>query len=268
MLEQPIRTKVLITVLTYPTPSTKYKEIVCTGGVTESGEWIRLYPIDYRYLNPNHKFHKYQWIEIDLYPKGTAGDIRPESRRPVMESIRILGDPIPTDKNWRLRCSIIDKMPHRTLNEFKRLYDEDRTSMGIVKPIKVFDIKISEDNKEWTEKQRAIIKQINIFDISPKELRKIPYKFQYIFECEDSEKPHTALITDWELGVLFLKESKRLGSDEQAAQSVKNAFLNKVCAPDRDPRFFMGTVYPHNTWIVVGVFWPPKSLNMQVNLFN
>ena len=33
------KTKVLITVKTYPTVSTKYDELVCTAGITESGEY-------------------------------------------------------------------------------------------------------------------------------------------------------------------------------------------------------------------------------------
>ena len=34
--------RVLIMVKTYPIPSDKYDELVCTAGVTESGEFIRL----------------------------------------------------------------------------------------------------------------------------------------------------------------------------------------------------------------------------------
>lgn len=41
--------KVLITVMTYPHPSRGYQELVCTAGVTDAGEWVRLYPVDYRY---------------------------------------------------------------------------------------------------------------------------------------------------------------------------------------------------------------------------
>jgi hypothetical protein len=33
--------KVLITVKTYPLPSNKYEELVCTAGVLEDGRWIR-----------------------------------------------------------------------------------------------------------------------------------------------------------------------------------------------------------------------------------
>ncbi len=42
--------KVLITVKTYPIPSAKYDELVCTAGVTETGDFIRLYPINFRDL--------------------------------------------------------------------------------------------------------------------------------------------------------------------------------------------------------------------------
>lgn len=55
------RIRVLITVMTYPHPSEKYTELVCTAGITAAGEWVRLYPIDYRYRPPEQRFRKYQW---------------------------------------------------------------------------------------------------------------------------------------------------------------------------------------------------------------
>jgi hypothetical protein len=60
------KTKVLIAVMTYPHPSESHQELVCTAGITEAGEWVRLYPIDYRYRPKNQQFRKYQWIEIGL----------------------------------------------------------------------------------------------------------------------------------------------------------------------------------------------------------
>jgi hypothetical protein len=42
------KTKVLITVKTYPAISTKYDELVCTAGFLEDGSWIRIYPIQFR----------------------------------------------------------------------------------------------------------------------------------------------------------------------------------------------------------------------------
>ena len=78
-------------------------------------------------------------------------------------------------------------------------------------------------------------------------------------ECEDDTKPHDAMCEDWGLGVLFLGEVARLGSEEAAAQSVRHKFLDEMCSPTRDTRFYMGTFFPYNTWLVLGVFWPPKE---------
>ena len=42
------RERLLVTVKTYPTLSTKYGETVCTAGVREDGSWVRLYPVPFR----------------------------------------------------------------------------------------------------------------------------------------------------------------------------------------------------------------------------
>ncbi len=250
--------RVLITVMTYPHPSRGYQELVCTAGITERGEWVRLYPIDYRYRPRNQQFRKYQWIEVGLQPRGSGNDRRKESRRPDLDSIRIVGPPVPTANRWAERRSIIDAMPHHTLNHLKALHDQDRTSLGIVRPTRVLDLKVERVEQEWKPEWQTLFDQLRLFGPPQKPLRKIPYKFSYVFECEDSAKPHTAMIEDWELGVLFLNEVERLGSEEAAAASVRKKFLEELCREDKDTRFFMGTVFPWNTWVVVGVFWPPK----------
>lgn len=56
--------RVLIAVRTYPTPAAKGAETSCTAGITEDGEWIRLFPINYRQLEPEQKFHKYDWVTV------------------------------------------------------------------------------------------------------------------------------------------------------------------------------------------------------------
>jgi hypothetical protein len=251
-------TQVLITVMTYPHPSRGYQELVCTAGVTESGEWVRLYPMDYRYRPREQQFHKYQWIEVGLAPRGHGNDNRKESRKPDLDSIRILGQPLSTDDNWRERRAIIDRLPVYTVRQLQHLYDVEKVSLGVVHPTKVLDLKIESADPEWKPEWQMVLNQLHLFGPPPKPLRKIPFKFSYVFECEDGDKPHMAMIEDWELGVLWLKEAERLADEQTAAESVRNKFLNELCHPDRDTHFFMGTVFPYNTWIVLGVFWPPK----------
>lgn len=259
-------TRVLITVMTYPLPSRDYQELVCTAGITESGEWVRLYPIDYRYRPRHQRFHKYQWIEVGLAARGKGNDNRKESRKPDLDSIRLLGEPLSTADCWRERRRLIDPLPIHTLNELRQLYDIDRTSLGIVQPTRVHNVVIEEADREWKPEWQALFQQLQLFGPPPKLLKKIPFKFSYVFECSDSEKPHKAMIEDWELGVLFLNEVDRLGDEERAAASVRAKYLDEMCAPNRDTRLFVGTTFPYNSWVVLGVFWPPKSHQLNLGL--
>lgn len=258
--------RVLMTVMTYPHPSDGYLELVCTAGITEELKWVRLYPIDYRYRPRAQQFRKYQWIDVETEKPMPGKDKRPESFRPILDTIKIIGEPMSTAKNWKQRREVIDKMPHRTVNELKALWEIDRTSLGVVRPMRVVDMEIRPvEDRDWKPNWQDLFKQMTLFGPQQKPLRKIPYTFHYHFECEDSEKPHVAMCEDWELGTLFLKESERLGSEEAAAESVKKKFLGELCREDKDTRFFMGTRHPYNVWLVLGVFWPPKTL--QKDLF-
>jgi len=252
-------TRVLITVMTYPHPSRSHNELVCTAGITELREWVRLYPIDYRYRPKSQRFQKYQWIEVELEARGAANDNRKESRKPNLDSLRLVGEKLDTKKDWQARRDIVDQLPHHTLRELKRKHDEDKTSLGIVRPTRVLDMEIREADSEWKPEWANLFQQMALFGPQQKPLRKIPYTFHYVFECDDDDKPHKAMCEDWELGVLFLNEAERLGSEQAAAESVKKKFLDELCSPKRDTRFFMGTFFPYNTWLVLGIFYPTKQ---------
>ncbi len=247
--------RVLITVMTYPTPSTKSREVVCTAGITADGSWVRLYPIDYRYLPPTQRFHKFQWIELQLGPRGSGNDKRRESRLPDLTTLEV-GAAL---KGWPEKRAFVDKCKVSTLNELKAQYDIDGTSLGMVKPSHVVDLHIEPQNEDWSPTQQASLAQLGFFDVPTKPLKRIPFKFSYEFRCVDSDKTHNAMCEDWELGALYLKEVERLGDPTRAAQSVRKKFLDELCGPKRDTHFFMGTVFPYNTWVVIGVWWPPRQ---------
>jgi hypothetical protein len=217
-----------------------------------------LYPIDYRYRSKSQQFHKYQWINVGLASRGAGNDKRCESRRPDLDSIRILGPPLSSDDGWRERREIVEKMPVRTVNQLRGLYDSDRISIGIVRPTEILDLDIEPADAEWKPEWQALFNQFTLFGGAPKGLAKIPFKFSYVFKCEDNDKPHRAMIEDWELGVLYLKERDRKASDQLAAQSVKDKYLTWMFSKDRDPLLFMGTTFPYNAWVVIGVFYPSK----------
>ena len=180
MSEQLKPTKVLITVMTYPHPSRGYQELVCTAGLTELLEWVRLYPIDYRYRPKGQQFHKYQWIEVQLDPHAKSNDTRKESRRPYPDSIRILGEPISTKNNWTDRRGLIDRVPHHTVNQLKTLHTNEKVSLGVVRPSRIIDLEIREADPEWKPEWQNLFSQMTLFGPPQKPLRKIPYSFHYV----------------------------------------------------------------------------------------
>ena len=60
--------KVTVVTKAYPEPSSKYGQVACTAGITEEGEWIRLYPIDLTHFIGANKISKFDIIEVEVKP--------------------------------------------------------------------------------------------------------------------------------------------------------------------------------------------------------
>lgn len=253
--------KVLITVKTYPIPSARYDELVCTAGVTEDGSFVRLYPVNFRELRPNQRYRKYQWIGVKAQ-KHRGRDGRKESYRPDTGSIKLMGEPIPSKGNWSQRAKFVLRKKSLSMEHLKEQQNRDRTSLGIFKPKRINDLVIKPDTADWKPKFKAELAQARLWDdrgVTKNPPRKVPFKFQYLFECDDSrcKKNHRMMIEDWEVGALYWKLVDQGVSATEASESVRLKFLETVCAPDRDTHFYVGTIleYP-KSWVVIGVYWP------------
>lgn len=88
--------RILITVKTYPALSKTYGELVCTAGLKEDGQWIRLCPVPFRKMEQYKKYEKYQWLTANV--QNRKKDVRPESYSPDGSTI-CLEEGIPTGKN-------------------------------------------------------------------------------------------------------------------------------------------------------------------------
>jgi hypothetical protein len=273
-------TKVLITVKTYPTISTKYEELVCTAGFKEDGSWIRIYPVQFRKKAYQEQYKKYQWVEIDLV-KNTS-DFRPESYRPVSHDseIRILGEIEPDGASWDERRRLVLNKVYTNLS---KLITEakDRnicTSLAVFKPSDVLDVKIKPCEREWSKEKLATLQQLSIFDSvktdKPQVVKKLPYEFSYVFE-DDKGKQSTLMIEDWELGQLYwncLKKYEGHDAETRACSDVKNKYLSDF-AKTKDLHLYLGTAQTYhlvspNPFLVIGTFHPkfPK-LDPQGKLF-
>jgi hypothetical protein len=269
-------TRILISVKTYPTLSATYDELVCTAGFREDGSWIRIYPVPYRKLKYADRYEKWQWIEIDIVRN--TKDFRKESFRPTdLEKDIIIGESIPTIKNWKLRKEFALKNVYTNMSDLIHEAKDETigTSLAVLKPKKVLDFIWEPCEREWDKKKldAIIAKQAqgSLFDNEEtkklfKIAKKIPYKFSYVFTTDDG-KERTLMVEDWELGELFWKYD----NEEIACQKVKEKYFDYM-VNECDLHFFLGTTQKFhnvgpNPFIIIGLFYPKKEDKSQLSLF-
>jgi hypothetical protein len=251
--------KILITVKTYPLPSKKTIEASCTAGITEDGKWIRLFPLPFRHLEYSKQFKKYQWIEANVVK---ASDPRPESYKIDLESIKLIGKPVPTSNNWKTRKEIITPLKSPSLCYLQNIQNKTGVSLGLFRPRCINELIIEPEKvTHWTEDDLARLNQQSMFDsryVAP--LEKIPYTFKYRFFCQDSNcNGHILTITDWEAGQAYrsFKKSYQENWEEQFRKKFEYDMTY-----NNDTHFYVGTMRAHpHIWIIIGVFYPKKEVS-------
>ncbi len=274
------RKKVLLTVTTYPLPSRSYDELVCTAGVLESGEWIRIYPVPLQFLrglraDGRTKSYKYTWIELSLNKR--TDDFRPESHSPVnydFKDIKIF-DTISTYDNWAERKKYCTS---NVYNNLTKLISDSKhptnISLATFRPAKILSFEIEEEkNKEWKNEWKALRQQGDLFNQGKDPeilIKKLPYKFYYrLSDIEGTES--RMMIEDWEIGALYWKCLKKSEGNEQIAlEKVREKYEHKFLK-EKDLYLFLGTTKPwhvrraKNPFVIIGVFYPKRET--QTRLF-
>lgn len=270
-----MKKKILITVKTYPTISTKYDELVCTAGFTEDGKWIRIYPVEFRKKAYKDQYSKYDWVEVDLVKN--SSDFRPESFRPKTAEtfFNKLGH-VDTKQNWALRKELVLNKVYVDMN---KLIDEAKdfeicTSLAVFKPTKVIDFVYEEVEREWSTKKLAALQQLNIFESTDKGfevVKKLPYKFSYKFQ-DINGKQRNLMIEDWETGELYWKMFRKYKNEKIACEKVKEKYYDDFVFT-KDLYFYLGTQYQHharksrNPFVIIGTFTPKIETQTKLDLF-
>jgi hypothetical protein len=272
------RKRVLITVTTYPLPSRSYDELVCTAGILENGDWIRIYPVPLSFLidlKGSGKVNnvKYTWIELDLNKR--SDDFRPESHSPVNYDFKdiVIRDTINTDGNWTIRKDYCLKKVYtnktQLLNDSK---DPQNISLVTFKPSKILGMEIEADVREWKDEWKELRKQGNLFEtIKPVEtlIPKLPYKFFYRF-IDDEGVESKLMIEDWEIGALYWNCLKSTdGNESVALKKVREQYEDNFIK-NKDLYFFLGTTKEwhrrraNNPFVIIGVFYPKKEFQCRL----
>lgn len=265
--------QVLISVKTYPLPSSKYGELVCTAGFLHDGKWIRLYPIPFRGLPYDNRYSKYHWVTLDLVRN--KSDFRPESYRPKFGIDKIkVGEKIDTGKNrdWAERKKYVLKEVFTSMNDIIRLAkSSEKKSLATLKPSQIIDFVIEEDQRDWKQQWQEQLLQYDLFDLDETGkgkkrdvVAKVPYKYSYKFLSQGDTQPRKLMIEDWEIGMLYWHCLRQCSGDErQANRLVKQKYFDDFCVK-KDIYFFLGTTLRYhsvspNPFVIIGVFVPPKA---------
>lgn len=262
------RERILITVKAYPNPSQKYIEAVCIAGVTRANQWIRLYPVSYRFLDYDQQFRTYAWIDADV---SKSKDHRPESHYIDVDSIQVVGN-IDTARKWEERKKLLLPLVSPSIEYLQGQNDKERTSLGLIRPKEVRQLIIKKQAPEWSDKEKAKLLQRSLLDgveadgtyKAIQELEKVPYRFRYEFFCNDARcTGHTYSIESWEVLQSYRKWRELYGDtgwEAKFRQRYEEEFLSDRC----DLHFYFGTILRHpKTWTIIGLFYPPASPHTQ-----
>lgn len=256
-----VRMRVLITVKAAPQPSAAHGETVCIAGLRldlDHTGWVRLYPINFRDLDSNHQFAKYQVVHLNARP--APRDPRIESWRPDLTSIQ----PQEILAPWTPRRSYVD--PY-IVNSMCNVLSDVRVhpparSLAVVRPRTVDDVEVL-PHPGWTaDEQRKLDAYANQLDLAGSERRKAleapTFKGWYRYRChEEGCQGHRQGILDWEF--VALQRNLRDLSPAQAIARLREKFLYNLCGPERDVAFYVGNQAkrPH-VFSVVGVYYPRR----------
>ncbi len=150
--------ELMVTGKAYPNLG-KHGEVVCIAGIRtdlDAPQLVRLFPIPFRDLPFSQRFRKYQLIHLHAIPH--TGDTRPESLRPIVDSL-LPGKVIKTDGNWKRRMKLIEPLIQESMCDIQRKQKTEGISLGVFRPANVEDLVIEKVDPKWNLKQQAITSQ-------------------------------------------------------------------------------------------------------------
>lgn len=260
--------RVLILCKTYPSPSATYSETSCVAGVTEKGEFVRLFPVPFRLIADEQQFRKWQWVTA-LVEKA-RDDHRTESHRIFVDKITCDDAPLPAGKEgWPHRMALLRNVPvHTDFAAVERSRLQSGATLALLKPHRILDLEVkATKNPDWTEDERAKLtqmqRQTSLFSDEENQrqvalLEKIPFDFYYRYECVVDGNPVTYRhkLVDWELGALYRRLRKQHG-----AAGWEKPFREKYEKelPSRDLMLLLGTIHRFpDQWLAISVICPPR----------
>lgn len=233
--------RVTILIKAVPRASKKYGETVCCAGVTEDGNWKRLYPVRFRQLTGQSQFGRWDWVSF-RYRRPTD-DTRAESCH-VYEDTIIVGGAVAPDR----RPEFLDRL---IVGSAKAAAGKGQ-SLGLIRPRNTrFIFKRKKDAIVQAEKQLFIraARQTSFLDTELELLEPLPFAFAFQFEDDDGK--HMYQCGDWETQATFWKWREKYG-ETRALEHLSARYNDEY--PKKGVVFALGNVLKRpQIWQLLGV---------------
>lgn len=250
--------RILIVVKTYPEPSRKSVESVCTAGIIQGKGFVRLFPVPFRLLSDNQRFARYTWVDV---PIKKASDWRPESHTPDLDKL-VCGERMGSDRNWEERRRLLAPLISPSIEYLQSQQRQTNVSLWFIKPKEIIDFYLKPCARNWTEKQIAALCAQDMFERSgPRRLlEKIPFEFHYKFRCDDPTcNGHDMQCLDWEVSESYRSWRRKYPEPSVFKEKFLARFREEMIKKN-DTHFYVGTLIAHPlTWTIVGLFYPKKA---------
>ncbi|MGY0196901.1 hypothetical protein ACWA7J_17675 [Leptothrix sp. BB-4] len=227
-------------------------------------------------VDDEHQFKKWQWIRARV--RRAQDDARPESHRVSVDTIALLGKPLPNDGHGAQRRDSLQGVPvFASFDELEAARLRDGTSLGLVRPSRLLGLDITAvKHPDWTDDEKAKLLQEqmqgNLFDAGEEQrtlwtLKKLPFDFHYRYECESAAglSVHLHKLVDWEAGALYWNIRHKPDWQSLFRQKFVTDFGR------RDVLFLLGTMHRFpGQWLIVSVLYLPRlpeTLLRQQTLF-
>jgi len=229
-----------------PENSERYGAVVCMAGITDSGDFRRLYPVPLSVYSEKN-LQKRRWIEYEIREKG---DYRKESYKIDPETIEVQRQ----ESYDSVRSIISEEVTSiHKLNERQKSGEE--ISLGIVKPhdIKSFTLDESQERAKLADEYNN---GVNV----------MPHHARYTFQCSDScsdvclssKDYHDIMCEDIEVGNSYHNWKDNYSNGVVLEEKLEERFADWMFN-ERDLYFMVGTHFQYKTWLVVSVLYPPKT---------
>ena len=248
--------RVYVLVKAYPQPSLAYQETVCCAGISDEGEFVRLYPIRFRMLKPEARFDRFDLIEVQ--GEAPRGDYRPESFHVDEGSIRVVkraAGSTPESKAGLWLPHVSESLP-----ALREANVDRRVSLGIVRPdartVKFSWESAAKADQSDREITTALRHQTSLIEQPLKPLADPEYSFVYTYQS--GGKKSRGQIHDWEVQAAYWEFKKRYA--DRALEMLRQVYQERMV--EQNLHLFLGTMKAHpRQFIIVGLLRTSADLS-------